>query len=472
MALWLEWFQCVLQLRPACARLRTFLWLTVVVAGFSIRSEVLGVTSFVRALWLREGNYHRLLHFFHTPALAVDKLGRLWLELVFRIFTPLVENDRLVYVADGLKVPKEGCKMPAVKKLFQHSGDNSKAAFIFGHSFQVLALLVRGPLGHTVSVPVASQIHEGIQSAPAPKPRRKSLLDKLAGLFLDRAKLLTRGAYLLADAFYASRKVILPLLENGHHLITRTRSNTVAFRPAPPPRSRSRGRPKTYGAKVQLRNLWSQARYFKTAPSPLYGECNVQIRYRAIDLLWRPVGRLVRFVLVVHPTRGSMILLSTDLDLDPVRIVALYGYRFKIEASFKQALHTLGSYAYHFWMLNMAPISRSRSGDQYLHTRSPEYRRLVFRKMDAYHRFVLLACIAQGLQQYLALYFRANVWRQFRSWMRTMKPLEPPSEAVVSQALRNTLPDFLVRAPETNILTKFLLDRIDIKRCPDLGLAA
>jgi hypothetical protein len=27
--------------------------------------------------------------------------------------------------------------------------------------------------------------------------------------------------------------------------------------------------------------------------------------------------------------------------------VRIYGYRFKIEVSFKQALHTLGTYAYH-----------------------------------------------------------------------------------------------------------------------------
>ena len=472
MGLWLDWFRCVLQLRPACARLRTFLWMALVLAGFSIRSECAGVTSFVRALWLRKQTYHLLLHFFHTPALAIHKLTRLWVTLALKLFTPLVVNGRLICVADGLKVPKEGRKMPAVKKLFQESGNNSKAEFIFGHSFQALGLLVRGPLRHVVSVPLASRIHEGIQNAPAPKPRRRSLLDKLAGLFLAIAQQLPRRAYLLADAYYASRKIILPLLDSGHHLVTRARSNTVAYRRAPLPRKKRRGRPRIYGAKVQLRKLWSQKKHFKTAPSPVYGERGVEIRYRVLDLLWRPVGRLVRFVLVKHPTRGRMILLCTDLHLDPVRIVELYGYRFKIEASFKQALHTLGSYAYHFWMLGMTPISRQRSGDQYLHRRSQDYRRLVFRKMDAYHRFVQLACIAQGLQQYLALYSRAKVWKHFRSWMRTMKPNEPPSEAVVSQALRNTLPDFLLYAPKSNILAKFLFEHLDPSQCPDFRLVA
>jgi hypothetical protein len=453
--------------------MRTFLWMAVALAGFSVRSECAGVTSFVRSLWLTEKCYERLLHLFHTAALPVEKLTSRWVRLMIRVFAPLTENDRLVLIADGLKAPKEGQKMPAVKKLHQESTDNSKPAYIFGHSFQALGMLVRGRLGHIVSVPICSRIHEGLQRAPVARPRKITLLDKLASLFLGIAEQLPQPAYLLADAYYATRKVILPLIENGHHLVTRAKSNCVAYHAAPPPRKRGRGRPRLYGAKIRLRDLWAkpQRKHFKSAPSPVYGERDVQIRYRAIDLLWRPVGRLVRFVLVDHPNRGRMILLTTDLELCPIRVIALYGYRFKIEASFKQAVHTLGAYAYHFWMLAMTPISRRRSGDQYLHRRSDEYRRLVFRKIDAYHRFVQLAAIAQGLQQYLALSFQSSVWAHFRSWMRTMNPSAPPSEAVVAQALRNTLPTFLAVAPLQCILKKFLWQQMDPTRCPDLTLA-
>jgi len=94
------------------------------------------------------------------------------------------------------------------------------------------------------------------------------------------------------------------------------------------------------------------------AESPVYGERGVMIRYRVADLIWRPLRRQVRFVAVDHPTRGKILLLSTDLALDPIDVIRLYGIRFKIELSFKQALRVVGVYAYHFWMMTMKPRSR------------------------------------------------------------------------------------------------------------------
>jgi hypothetical protein len=38
----------------------------------------------------------------------------------------------------------------------------------------------------------------------------------------------------------------------------------------------------------------------------------------------------VRFVAVVHPTRGSWLLMSTDLSLSAMEIIRIYGLRFKI----------------------------------------------------------------------------------------------------------------------------------------------
>jgi hypothetical protein len=63
----------------------------------------------------------------------------------------------------------------------------------------------------------------------------------------------------------------------------------------------------------------------------VYGESQLMLRYYALDLLWRPLGQLVRFVLVDHPRRGRLILMSTDRMVPPLELLACYSYRFKLE---------------------------------------------------------------------------------------------------------------------------------------------
>ena len=50
------------------------------------------------------------------------------------------------------------------------------------------------------------------------------------------------------------------------------------------------GRPKLYGRKVRLRDLAKDAAAFIGAASPVCGESGVELTYRCIDLLWRPIG--------------------------------------------------------------------------------------------------------------------------------------------------------------------------------------
>ncbi len=147
--------------------------------------------------------------------------------------------------------------------------------------------------------------------------------------------------------------------------------------------------------------------------------------------------------------------MTTDLTLDPLDVITLYGYRFKIEVGFRQAIHVLGAYSYHFWMANMTARKRG-SGNQDIRKRSTEYKLAVRRKIGAYHRFVQLGCIAQGLLQLLAIEERPGVWQHFRSWLRTMNPDLPPSELVVIQALRTSLPEFLADSRAPADLVKFL----------------
>ena len=78
------------------------------------------------------------------------------------------------------------------------------------------------------------------------------------------------------------------------------------------------------------------------AHSPVYGEQKVTLNYLVRDLLWRPTGQLVRFVVVVHPSRGSILLMSTDTTLSAIDIIRIYGLRFKIGVSRLMTRYSVG----------------------------------------------------------------------------------------------------------------------------------
>jgi len=461
--LWLGWWKAIQSLRPACRRLSTFLWLATVLAALGLRPDLAGVTSLVRSLGLLDACYPCLLHFFHSNALPLAELTGCWLRAVREVLFArriVRVQGRPVVLVDGLKRPKEGRKMPAVKSLHQESECNAKAPFIMGHSCQSVALLVQAA-GVCLGVPIASRIHEGLVWS---NRDRRTLLDKLGLLLLELAW--NEAVTVVADAYYAAGRFARRLLDQGHHLISRVRSNAVAY--AKPRRRRSkRGRPRLYGKKLKLKHRFQLQERFQAAPSPVYDDRQITLRYSTEDLIWRPLQQLVRFVWVIHPTRGRLILLSTDLSLSALEIIRLYGWRFKIEMGFKQAIHTVGAYAYHFWMRAMTPIRRG-SGNQHLHRKTQTYRQAVQRKLAAYERHIQIGLIAQGLLQYLALTFRCAVWSNFSSYVRTAKTHLPPSEWVVTLALRHTWHDFLRFSPPGFILKKFLASKLDPRRCKNL----
>jgi len=465
MLLWREAWKIIRALRGGFERRQTFLWFAVAVAGFCTRGDLAGVSSFIRCLGLGQRYYDPLVGFFGSRAIRLDRLTGLWVTLVTQLFPLIRMHGRVLLVADGVKVPKEGRKMPGVKLLHQDSQSNSKAQYIMGHSIQAVSALA-GTESHALAVPLTARIHEGIVRS---NRCARTLLDKLSHLM--NALCLTVPYYLIVDAYYASGPFALQCLTTNNHLITRVRNNAVAFEKPIQQSKRARGRPKLYGAKVFLRSLFDDPSVFTTAVSQVYNDGQQQIRYLVKDLHWKPAHRVMRFVLVRHPVRGMIILMSTDLSLDALDIIKLYSLRFKIEVGIKSACHSVGVYSYHFWAAVMKRLKRG-AGDQYLHRESQQYRDAILGKLAAYHAYIQTGIIAQGILLYLALAHTALVWKCFGSWLRTIRPNVPPSEMVVMLALRNTYPEFISDASYSSALQKFLRERLDPARGKHLLLAA
>ena len=128
--LWTEWTKAFSTLRDAFSRQATFLWAIIACAGMTIRDDRAGVTSMVRVLGMSDRGYHGLLRMFNSSAVDLEKLLSLWVELCLKIFKPACIDGFMVLIGDGIKVAKEGKKMPAVKSLHQDSQSNAKAEFM------------------------------------------------------------------------------------------------------------------------------------------------------------------------------------------------------------------------------------------------------------------------------------------------------------------------------------------------------
>src|ERR1039457_4812441 len=254
MQLWFQWWAGGGALRPTCRDKRPFLWLFAALGGFCVRPDLLGVSSTVRALGLAARCYDRLLDFFHSPAIAPNTLSRLWTTLALQRFSPHRFGGRLVLLGDGIKIPKSGRKMPAVKRLHQASEHNTKAEFIMGPSVQVVSVLVAAA-GSFLAVLLSGRIHEGVKFS---NRDQRTLPQKFCTLADSLG--IADPFVMIADAYYACAAVANWALARGCALISRLRRNAVAFEPFPRPIGpRRRGRPRLYGRKIKLRTLFDAA---------------------------------------------------------------------------------------------------------------------------------------------------------------------------------------------------------------------
>ncbi|MGW8958588.1 transposase [Paenibacillus sp. NPDC055715] len=336
--------ELLLPFRSCFSRTATFEWFVVIVIGFMLRSDHLGVTSVIRDLSLNGRCYETLIHFFRSSAWSSPSLRQVWLQVIRRSAPLLVIQDPVVLVGDGMKEAKEGRRMPGVKKLHQESENVSKGNYIFGHLFGAIGILV-GDSRKWFCLPLFMNLQDGIQTILNWKktnnePETPSHVVQMIEQGFEAAKGFGQ-ALLLLDRYFLSVPA-LKRLQAYHlasdarmHLVTKAKSNAVAYE-HPAPKKPGRGRPPKKGKAVKLKELFTtRAADFQTVIVPLYGK-EEEVQFLVLDLLWgQGWYQELRFVLVIHLDRCSM-LVSTDLSLAATAIIGLYGYRFKIECTFRE----------------------------------------------------------------------------------------------------------------------------------------
>ena len=428
-------------LQPAFSRRATYVWFVVAWIGIATRTDAYGVSSVVRALSLAPASYLLLLHFFHSAAWDVEGLMERWWRWVGRQNVAWALNGQIVFTGDHTKAPKDARKMPAVTTLHQDSETASKPSFFRGHHWGCIAL-VTCVRKRFFSTPLWAAVHEGLDTLGAIADKELPKTVRTVAMAQRAAHVMGQHAYLVLDAYFSVGPVFLAAAavrdEDGPiiHILTRAKKNIVAYLPAPPKDPHTRGKQALYGEKLKLYNLFERwADRFTSTNTVVYGQ-SVTVRYLTADLLWKPVKGYLRFFWFETP-RGQLVLITSDLNLQPLGALEAYCHRATIETLFNTLKNVLGGMTYHFWSKYLERTSRRPKKNQTADQKSSNLP-ATLQTLAAIEKYVNLHLLVLGGLQLLARRFPQEVIDTAQCWMRTV-PKDIPSEFTVKTALSNLI---------------------------------
>ena len=139
-------------------------------------------------------------------------------------------------------------------------------------------------------------------------------------------------------------------------------------------------------------------------------EKDEEVQYLCIDLLWgQGLYQKLRFVLTVIDGTKS-ILVSTDLTMEPLRIIYLYCHRFKIEVSFRELKQVIAGFGYRFWSKRLPKLNKYRKNEETQELLEKliikqQHRNSIKSCVKAINGYVQISCIALGMLQLMGLIF-------------------------------------------------------------------
>lgn len=271
----------LMEFRSCFSREAAFKWFIIVVIGFMLRSDHLGVSSIVREFGFNSDLlYQNLIHFFHSAAWKLVELQDKWLEIIQQSDAAYNGFDKPLLIGDGQKKPKEGKHMPAVKKMQQESGNSSKPEYMMGHLFGGLGIAIGNGIKQFCA-PLSMTIQDGnkpILEWMGSEYANDSHVTCLVRQACKAAAKMVKECYLLMDRYFLTAPVLAAMSEEAEKaggsfvtLITRAKSDCVAYKK--PGEYSGKGRPRKKGKEIHLSDLFNKmSGAFTTVTLELYGK--------------------------------------------------------------------------------------------------------------------------------------------------------------------------------------------------------
>jgi hypothetical protein len=401
------------------------------------------VTGLISEFVLKVSVYDRFLRLFAALAAVPDEVEAIHVRNCLKHFCP---QGRPVLLVDSTIVCKEGRRMPGVSSQVQSSSSNSKREFVMAHDIENIALCVKQG-DEQFAVPLISYIRNG---AVHSNRSTKTALDHVVDAICKYPEF--RGAVAVVDCYYASAKLARKLIADHEvTIVTRVKSNSVAYAQPGKRKTSSRGRPRLYGEKVYLRNLRCRTPFSFSSMSN--GQEHLYVCHEQV-LIHKGYGGPMRYIRVERDGDPQIVLMSNDFASTTQEIVELYVNRWRIEEMIKENKSLMDFGNYRFWT-SVCPKS-SPGRKVYTHRMTAKARQTIRFKEAVYRVYLILTNISATqlhIQRHLA---PSEIWSSFPGWIRTIRPGMVPSIRVTKEAFKYELYKYCKVGLRRNKWTKYL----------------
>jgi hypothetical protein len=257
----------------------------------------------------------------------------------------------LVFAIDDSPTKRYGPEIEGAGKHHNPTPGPAGSKFLYGHVWVCLARLVRHPAWGAIGLPILSHLYIRaqdvgwmaayygwrFQTKPELAAAQVEWLVQQAGPEHPPIRVVTDGAY-------AKRPFLKRALAAGVTVISRLRCDAALWSlpPVVEPGRRGRGRPPKYGKeRIGPAELAGRSRGWQSGLFSIYGRLEVK-RYRTFLATYKPVGGVIRVVLVREPDRW-VAYFSTDPDLTVASILETVADRWALEQVFHDVKEVHGA---------------------------------------------------------------------------------------------------------------------------------
>ena len=327
------------------------------------------ITSWLRAAGIGR-RYKAYYYFIGSLAQKTENIATKLFEVMVR---RIYKNTNTVLTAiDDSHTPRYGPKVAGAGIHRNPTPTPDGKKFIYGHIWVTLSAIARHKNFGTIGLPLLARMYVKAKDLKDAGPAFKSKTEQaveLAKWAYNCCRPLGKKLWIVTDGGFTRASFLKPVIKMGAVVITRLRKDAVLYAEPKQPEKRKRGRPRKYGERIKLTNIFNNPDGWFKVKAVLYGKEEIK-QVNVFKALYKPAGCLVQ-VLIVRESEGCFrAFMCSAPAASAVEILEAVADRFAIEQNFsdikevegagQQQVRTLGSNigAFHLnlWLHSMVEL--------------------------------------------------------------------------------------------------------------------